>query len=55
MAMQGMTWKLKNTSLEGNEVCDIMLSHMSLEKMFFISWDDKCSFFAILVSLQSTF
>jgi hypothetical protein len=41
----GMTWKGKNTSLDGKEICDIKLSHMSLEKMFFISWDEKCSFF----------
>jgi hypothetical protein len=50
MAWQGNVWHGKawhgnNTSLDGKEICDINLSHMSLEKMFFIYWDKKCSFF----------
>jgi hypothetical protein len=43
MERQGMEGKI--TSLDGKEIYDIKLSHMSLEKMFFISWDEKCSFF----------
>jgi hypothetical protein len=39
-----MTWHVKNTSLDGKEICDIKLSHMSLEKMFFIYLDKKCLF-----------
>jgi hypothetical protein len=55
MAWKGMVWQGKNMSLNGKEICDIKLSHMALEKMFFISWDKKCSFFVMLVSFQSTF
>jgi hypothetical protein len=31
----GMELKGKNTSLDGKKICDINLSHISLEKMFF--------------------
>jgi hypothetical protein len=45
MAWKGKAWQGKSTLLDGKEISDIKLSHMSLEKMFFISWDEKCSFF----------
>jgi hypothetical protein len=50
MTWKGKAWKFENTSLDGKEICDIKLSHMSLENfiLFFISWDDKCSFFLLL-------
>jgi hypothetical protein len=45
MTRNGKAWHGNNTSLDGKEICDMTLSHMSLEKRFFISWDKKCSFF----------
>jgi hypothetical protein len=52
MAMQG---KEKTLHWMEKKIVILKLSHMFLEKSFFIYWDKKCSFFVILVSLQSTF